>query len=91
MIVVRRYFALKNVPCRSKRMKDIKKIIWIKKIKEQKDYSTSDEIQLNEYDTAPYFLQLSQKMTSDSLLLCFSPFLIEFTCFAQKIVLNIKT
>ena len=42
-------------------------------------------LQLNEYETAPYFLQLSQNMTSDCLFtFVFSPFLPEFTCFAQK-------
>ena len=34
-------------------------------------------VQLNEYETAPDFLQLSQNMTSDCL----------FTCFVSKIVL----
>ena len=42
------------------------------------------EIQLNEYETALYFLQLSQNMTSDCLFtFVFFP---EFTCFARKIV-----
>jgi hypothetical protein len=39
---------------------------------------------LNEYETAPYFLQLSQNMTSNCLFtFVFFPVL---TCFAQKIV-----
>ena len=46
----------------------------------------------NEYETAPYFIQLGQNMkTIVCLLLSFSPFLPEFTCFATKIVLNMKT
>ena len=46
-------------------------------------------VQLNEYETASYFLQLSQNMTSNCLFtFVFSP---EFTCFVPKIVLNIKT
>ena len=43
------------------------------------------------FEAAAYFLQLSQNMTSDCLFTyVFSPFLPEFTCFASKIVLNIK-
>ena len=53
------------------------------------DYSSNFRgykwVQLNEYETDPYFLQLSQNMTSDCLFtFVFFP---EFTCFAQKIVL----
>ena len=44
--------------------------------------------QLNEYETAPYFLQLSQKLTSDCLLIY--NFLPEFTCYEPKIVLTMK-
>ena len=48
-------------------------------------------MQLNEYDTAPIFSS-NQNMTNDCLFTFgFSPFLPEFTCFALKIVLNIKT
>ena len=35
------------------------------------------KVQLNEYEKAPYFIQLSQNMTSDCLLICV------FTCFYQ--------
>ena len=48
-------------------------------------------LQLNEYETAPYFLQVSKNMTSNCFFtFVFSPFLPEFTCFVPKIVLNIK-
>ena len=48
-------------------------------------------LQLNEYETDPYFLQLSKTWQQIvCLLLYFSPFLPEFTCFALKIVPNIK-
>ena len=43
------------------------------------------KVQLNEYETAPYFIQFSQNLTCDWLLISvFSP---EFTWAAQKIVL----
>ena len=42
-------------------------------------------VQLNEYETDPYFLQLGQNTTSDCLFtFVFFP---EFTCFVQKIAL----
>ena len=44
-------------------------------------------VQPIEYETDPYFLQLSQYIATDCLLLCFSPFLPEFTCFVPKMVL----
>ena len=52
------------------------------------------ELQLNEYETDPYFLQLSQNVTSDCLFtFVFFPrsYLNLLTCFEPKIVLNIKT
>ena len=45
-------------------------------------------VQLNVYETAAYFLQLSQNLTRDCLLI--SEFLPEFT-YEPKIVQNIKT
>ena len=46
-------------------------------------------LQLNEYETAPYFIQFSQNLTCDCLLISvFSP---EFTWAEPKIVLNIRT
>ena len=45
-------------------------------------------IQQNEYETAPYFLQFSQNMTSICLFTIV--FFHEFTCFALKIVVNTK-
>ena len=47
-----------------------------------------EAVQLNEYETAPYSIQLSQKLTSDCLLI--SVFLSVFAWFAHKIVLQIK-
>ena len=42
-------------------------------------------VQLNEYETDPYFLQLGQNTASDCLFtFVFFP---EFTCFVQKIAL----
>ena len=49
-------------------------------------YQRTEFQQLNDYETDPYFLQLSQIMATSCLILCFSPFLFEFTCFAPKIV-----
>ena len=44
-------------------------------------------VQLNEYETDPYFLQLSQNMSTNCLFtFVFSQFLPEFTCFAPIIV-----
>ena len=49
-------------------------------------------VQLNEYETAPYFIQLSQNLTSDCLLFLFIYlFLPVFAFCAHKIVLQIKT
>ena len=45
-------------------------------------------LQLNEYETAPYFIQLSQNLTSNCLLI--SLFLPVFAC-DYKIVLQIKS
>ena len=45
-------------------------------------------VQPNEYETASYFLQLSQIMTSNCLYTFV--FFSEFTCFVTKIVLDIK-
>ena len=46
-------------------------------------------VQLNEYETVPYFLQSSQKLTSDCLLM--SVFLPVFAYCDHNIVLQIKT
>ena len=46
-------------------------------------------LQLNEYDTAPNFSQLSQNLPSDCLLISFVLFLPVFAC-DHKIVLQIK-
>ena len=46
-------------------------------------------LQLNEYETAPYFIQFSQNMTCDCLLI--SVLCPEFTWAQPKIVLNIRT
>ena len=46
-------------------------------------------IQLNKYETAPYFFLLNQNLTCDWLLI--SVFLTEFAWSEPKIVLNIKT
>jgi hypothetical protein len=40
-------------------------------------------VQLSDYETDPYFLQLSQNMATN----CFAPFSPEFTFIAPKIVL----
>ena len=54
------------------------------------------DVQINEYKTGPYFLQSSQKLTSDSCYLLISVFLPVFTIFCMmwsdhNIVLEIKT
>ena len=46
-------------------------------------------VQLNEYETGPYFIQLSQNLTSDCLLI--SVYLPVFTRCNHKTVLQIKT
>ena len=46
-------------------------------------------VQLNKYDTAPYFFILNQNMTCDCLSI--SVLLIEFAWSEPKIVQNIKT
>jgi hypothetical protein len=46
-------------------------------------------VQLNEYETVPYFLQSSQKLTSDCLMI--SVFLPVFALSDHNIVLQIKT
>ena len=46
-------------------------------------------LQLNEYETAPYFIQLSQNLIWDCLLI--SVYLPVFAWCAHKIVLEIKT
>ena len=46
---------------------------------------SSKVLQLNEYETAPYFVQFSQNLTSDCLLI--SVFYPKFTWAEPKIVL----
>ena len=54
------------------------------KLKKKTNY-----LELNEYETGPYFIQFSQSLTSDCLLI--SVFLLIFTWCDHKIVLQIKT
>ena len=46
-------------------------------------------VQLNRYETTPYFFLLNQNLTCDCLMIC--GFFPEFTWSETKIVLNIKT
>ena len=63
--------------------------MWISGIENARANKICLSVQLNEHDTAPYFIQLIQNLTFDCLLI--SVFLPVFACCDHKIVLQIKS